>query len=712
MSARRIGDYVLEEVLGQGGMGTVFRARHVELGVTRALKLLGGQADPVRSARFEREWTALARVEHPGVVRIHEAGESGGALYYVMSLVEGEPLDRLLERGRLPLERALELTRGVAEAVEALHEAGIVHRDLKPANVVLTPAGRPVVIDLGLAIDPAERDRLTRTGAFVGTVATMAPEQVRGEAVSPATDVFALGRILYELVTGESALPGGLNTVEALARVLHSEAPLPSERDPQLPAELDAIVARACALAAPRRFARAGELAAALAELDPAARSRGRGARGSALALLAATAALAALGGVLTLGPWRAEAPVSSSPPPSPLADPSPSLRDARVAAQAGARLRELRRLPPRARAQALAAWLASFPDAPQREEAASLQRETWREAPAAVVKLEGLERGLRVVYALERRGERLFARCRSRDQRNFLACWSLRGELLLRWERAPGEPTLDRGLALVPGGFLVGSPGALYEVSEAGEVRQRWALPLPRSSDAVAASPSGRTLACAQGDGSVLVCPRSGGEALRIGEPLTREPPALDAEARFLDEDTLLVAAGRAAGELNSTSVLRLFRRDEQGWSCADRRPLLGTPKALALSSDGRRAALTTSSQLVYLFAPGGPLRTLPGPGAQEGAGRFMNADSLRSHRLAGAGVVFGPRDELLYSTAAEVDHPERGGELAVWEVAGGTPRRHLQVPTTPVRACLSGDGRWLYVITLGGEVELWATE
>ncbi|MBX3466924.1 MAG: serine/threonine protein kinase [Planctomycetes bacterium] len=266
----RVGPYELLDLLGQGGMGTVHRARHVELGAVRALKLLRPRAGADRAqaaARFAREVRALASVRHPNVVRLHEAGvrPEDGAPWFAMDLVEGEPLDRVLARGPLPLDRALELVIGVCRGVEALHAAGVVHRDLKPQNVIVAADGRPVVIDLGLALDPDEAERLTRTGALVGTPHYMAPEQLSGRGVSPRTDVHALGLLLYEVVTGEPALGADSSSVQqVIGAVLGRARPTPSTRDPTLPDDLDAVCRRAAALDPADRHADAGGLAAAL----------------------------------------------------------------------------------------------------------------------------------------------------------------------------------------------------------------------------------------------------------------------------------------------------------------------------------------------------------------------------------------------------------------------------------------------------------------
>ncbi|MBX3472427.1 MAG: serine/threonine protein kinase, partial [Planctomycetes bacterium] len=242
----RIGPYEITGVLGQGGMGVVYRGRHAELGAERAVKVML-RGDAQAQARFEREVAHLARVRHPNVVSIHEAGLDQGRPFFAMELIDGEPLDVVLRRGRPPLRAALTLAAGVCRGVDALHALGVVHRDLKPQNVLVTRDGRPVVVDVGLALAPEHDDRLTRTGAIVGTVAYMAPEQLAGREVSPRTDVYALGLILFEVAAGQPAVADGTTAAEVIATIMRQDRPLPGDVDPDLPLRLDEVCARATA---------------------------------------------------------------------------------------------------------------------------------------------------------------------------------------------------------------------------------------------------------------------------------------------------------------------------------------------------------------------------------------------------------------------------------------------------------------------------------
>ena len=218
---RRIGPYELVRPLGQGGMGAVFEVRQEGLSRPLALKLLArGEVDARALERFRREGQALARVRHPGVVTVHVAEDSTHGPYLVTDLVPGEDLERWLERAGPPTpRRAVEIARDLAAAVEAVHEAGLLHRDIKPANVILTPEGRPVLVDFGLA-RIADAQRLTRTGAVLGTPALMAPEQALGTPADARTDVWGLGVVLVRLLGGE--LCSGSYELPALERGLRA----------------------------------------------------------------------------------------------------------------------------------------------------------------------------------------------------------------------------------------------------------------------------------------------------------------------------------------------------------------------------------------------------------------------------------------------------------------------------------------------------------
>jgi serine/threonine-protein kinase len=266
--------YELEELVGSGGMSSVFRARDQQLGRRVAIKILHERYgdDPEYVERFRREARAVARLSHPNIVTVIDRGDDGGRQYIVFEHVEGENLKELVGRtGRLPLRRAVELALAVADGLAFAHEHGLVHRDVKPQNVLLSEEGEVKVTDFGIARSLDVEHGVTQTGTVLGTAEYLAPEQASGEPVSPATDVYSLGVVLWELLTGEVPFEGE-NLVAVALR--HVNEPLPSLRDqrPDVPPRLAAAVERALAKDPARRFpsmsAFGAELRARLLELD------------------------------------------------------------------------------------------------------------------------------------------------------------------------------------------------------------------------------------------------------------------------------------------------------------------------------------------------------------------------------------------------------------------------------------------------------------
>ncbi len=239
-----IGGYEVQSELGRGGMGVVYAARHLRLNRTVALKMLlaGPYAGPEELARFLREAQAVACLRHPNVVPLYEVGDVDGRPYFTMELVEGGSLAHKLADSPLPAREAAALVATVAEAVQAAHQSGIVHRDLKPANVLLTADGRPKVTDFGLARRLERDGQLTFSGAPMGTPSYMSPEQARGDnsAIGPSTDVYALGAILYECLTGRRPFQAETSTA-TLQQVLVNEPVPPTRLNPRVPRDLETI---------------------------------------------------------------------------------------------------------------------------------------------------------------------------------------------------------------------------------------------------------------------------------------------------------------------------------------------------------------------------------------------------------------------------------------------------------------------------------------
>ena len=266
---RQLGAYRLEAVIGAGGMGEVYRAQDTRLGRDVAVKILPAAfaADPQRRSRFEREARAIAALNHPNICTIHDVGHADGIDFLVMELVDGESLSTRLTRGPLPLADALARACEIADSLDRAHQQGIIHRDLKPGNVMLsrTAAGTQAkLLDFGLArivpssvgagLGPStDSVPMTAAGAMLGTVQYMAPEQVEGRPADARTDIFALGAVLYEMLTGRRAF-AGTSTAALMAAILREDPPLAAPR------EVGRIVRRCLAKDPLRRYQSARDL--------------------------------------------------------------------------------------------------------------------------------------------------------------------------------------------------------------------------------------------------------------------------------------------------------------------------------------------------------------------------------------------------------------------------------------------------------------------
>src|SRR6266511_4260751 len=258
------GDYELLEVIGRGGQGVVYRARQKSLNRTVALKVigLGHWATDAHLKRFRREADAAASLDHSGIVPIYEVGERDGSCYFSMKLVEGGQLDEVVKREPMPMRQAVELIVKVARTVQYAHEHGILHRDIKPGNILLDQKGEPHLTDFGLARLIETESTVTRTMEVLGTPSYMAPEQAVGnnDAVSSVTDVYGLGAVLYQLLTGQPPFAGG-TTYETIKLLLDTEPRQPRLLSPKIDRDLNTICLKCLEKDPQRRYPSALALA-------------------------------------------------------------------------------------------------------------------------------------------------------------------------------------------------------------------------------------------------------------------------------------------------------------------------------------------------------------------------------------------------------------------------------------------------------------------
>ena len=268
LPAYPLGRYSIEKLLGRGGMGSVYLARDLDLDRPVALKIPSfsdpAPADAVE--RFFREARSAAVITHPNICPVYDAGDSGGVRYMAMGYIEGRPLSDYIKPGRPQAERqAAAVVRKLAFAIQEAHDHGIIHRDLKPGNIMIDRRNEPILMDFGLArnLQDASQARLTQEGLAVGTPAYMSPEQVQGRAdLGPATDIYSLGVILYELLTATQPFRG--NIAGILGQILHVEAKPVRELRPELSPDIAAICAKAMAKDPAQRYASMRDLGQAL----------------------------------------------------------------------------------------------------------------------------------------------------------------------------------------------------------------------------------------------------------------------------------------------------------------------------------------------------------------------------------------------------------------------------------------------------------------
>ena len=275
----KLGPYMVQSLIGAGGMGEVYRARDASLKRDVAIKVLPASLsrDPDRLRRFQLEAEAAAALNHPNILSIYAIGQQDGSPYIVTELLEGETLRERLRHGAMRLRDAIDVAIAAAKGLAAAHEKGIAHRDLKPENLFLAKDGRIKILDFGLAKlmqNPSGSDGSTVSlqdqtdaGRVLGTVGYMSPEQVRGQPADGRSDIFALGCVLYEMLTGKRAFRKS-SSVETMNAILNEDPPAASDISHTIPPALQRVVHRCLEKAPERRFQSASDLAFALDTLN------------------------------------------------------------------------------------------------------------------------------------------------------------------------------------------------------------------------------------------------------------------------------------------------------------------------------------------------------------------------------------------------------------------------------------------------------------
>ncbi len=265
-----IGNYRIEEELGRGGMGVVYRATELTTDNVVALKVLSREfaLDPAYVKRFKREVEALGKLNHPNIVRIHDVGEDQGTHYYAMDFVDGRSLDDVLNAGeRLDIGRALDLAIDVAVALGHAHNVGIIHRDIKPGNILIDRNGKPKLTDFGIA-RLTYATRMTRTGDIVGTPEYMSPEQSKGAPVGKSSDVYSLGAVIYELLAGKVPFEGA-SSLNIIQKHQYEEPENVKNLNRAVPEGLARVVMKMLAKDPKVRYKSAEQAATALSMIRP-----------------------------------------------------------------------------------------------------------------------------------------------------------------------------------------------------------------------------------------------------------------------------------------------------------------------------------------------------------------------------------------------------------------------------------------------------------
>jgi hypothetical protein len=701
------GRYEIRGALGAGGFGSVFRAYDREAAREVAIKVSHERADPTKLARFHREGEVTARLDHPGIVRVHSAGEARGFPYLVYELVEGQSFKELLPGAYL--RRRVEVLRDAARALGHAHAQGVVHRDVKADNLLIDQAGQVRVADFGLA-GGRDLEALTRTGQMLGTPTHMAPEQVEGKrgAMGPPTDVWSLGVLLYQVLTDELPFRGD-TPLELIGQIISANATKPSAVNPRAPKPLEALCLKALQ-AKPQARPPDGDAFADALDAWLEGRATGGGARKTGLLIGGGLALLLAIAGGVAAFASGDQAKQDGGPDPTATAaderraelEARRAEREARNAARAAeSQARALLALPdddPERRA-GLRAWVAAHPDHPlggrAREALAAsewiLPQHVLRHAKQPV---EGTLRTWAFWLDSARALTLSNARGSTPSGHADLRCWELGREPTPLWEaRVPAltlQPSPDRTQVLVPAG------GGLVRIDALdGTVRAQLLEGLQRSEHVLSSafSPDGRHL---------LLGAQQSGLCLYRWPDLTLlkrvELPSLRALA--VSPSGLVVAGGATDGQLN---VLH-------GWQLPDLTPVFELappvpPTVAAFHPGGEWLAVGYASGRLERVRADGAERVPFLPPEEEGGTRFA---ARVAHRGTVSGLAFSRDGARLFSTCRVLDFAEGRPELRSWSHPGGAPL-DLRIRPAPLRSvAVSPDDARLLVGTERGTAEV----
>jgi Protein kinase domain/WD domain, G-beta repeat len=709
--------YLVQRVLGRGSQATVYAAHDRELNRDIALKVASsGSLSGTRLERFQREGEVTAGLDHPGIVKVHSMGVAAGVPYLAYEQIPGARTLTDAFKSERDLARRVRMVRDMAEALGYAHEHGVTHRDVKPDNVLVAD-GRVRVADFGLAAVGGQ-ERLTRTGAVVGTPHYMAPEQVLAarDEVGPWSDVWALGVVLYQALTHDLPFEG--ETFLSLSRAIaEADFEPPRAFNPEVPAELEAVCLQAMALAPRDRYPHGGAMAADLdawiegrpvsaSKSGSSLRQLSRGLRRRRRMFLGAVPMGAGLAAVILAWTWGAGP--ATPPPPEPPArepvaraavpEPAPAARDPQ------AELRAMRReADPAVRLAAAEAWLESFADHVSADEVRELARTTRRSFPLGI--LQHAEQPTNVGAWFTPDG-----RVVSWGEDGRVVLWTLSSPQSEHEPRPVAEWRSPRGAvlsaALAPSGAwaVVGARDGAWQI-DLNAAAAPTLVPIEEAVSAVCVSPDGASVLVGCFSGRVTLHAWPGWELLTA---LPGHDSAVRAVAFSPDGALAVTASGNRLDQSGAApdNTMRI-------WSLPDAElvhvsEVSYAPNCVVFLPQGDRFLLGTSGG--YLFVhdfEGRPLSELVSEDA-----RTDTFTRPAGHSGGVLDAAIAPGTRRLYSVSGQRGDPW-GNELRVWDL--DTEALLWAVADRP-RTCrtvdVSPDGGTLVVGTGGGTVELWAPD